>query len=264
MRCPHDAAGFPRALAACLAALVVLLSAAPAGAEPGLADLVERVRPSIVGIGTYEPLRRPRARLTGTGFAIGDGRRVVTNHHVIDTELDEAHNEKLVVFIGRGREPELRDVRVLESDRRHDLAVLAIDGPPLPALELASQDTAREGDAIAFTGFPIGAVLGLYPVTHRGIVSAITPIAIPADNSRQLGRNHIRALRDPYLVYQLDATAYPGNSGSPVYLQASGEVIGVINQVHVKDTKESVLSNPSAITYAIPVKFLHALLKSAE
>ena len=40
----------------------------------------------------------------------------------------------------------------------------------------------------------------------------------------------------------------------------TGEVIGVINMVFVKSTKESVLSDPSGISYAIPVEYLHKLL----
>ena len=41
---------------------------------------------------------------------------------------------------------------------------------------------------------------------------------------------------------------------------ATGEVIGVLNMVFVKSTKESVLSDPSGISYAIPVEYLHKLL----
>jgi len=62
------------------------------------------------------------------------------------------------------------------------------------------------------------------------------------------------------LIYQLDAIAYPGNSGSPMYDPKSGEVIGVINKVLVKDTKESALSSPTGISYAIPVKYVHKLI----
>ena len=52
-------------------------------------------------------------------------------------------------------------------------------------------------------------------------------------------------------IFQLDATAYPGQSGSPLYDGASGEVVGIINMVLVKSTKESALSQPSGISYAI-------------
>jgi S1-C subfamily serine protease len=129
-------------------------------------------------------------------------------------------------------------------------------------MTLGKHEEVREGQDYAFTGFPIGAVLGLYPVTHKGMVSAITPVATPVTSGRQLSVRMIRALRDPYLTYQLDGTAYPGNSGSPLYEIDTGRVVGVINKVFVKETKEQVLEKPSGITYAIPVKYVRALLKS--
>ena len=70
----------------------------------------------------------------------------------------------------------------------------------------------------------------------------------------------LRQLQQPFLIYQLDGTAYPGNSGSPVYSVVDGTVVAVINMVYVKQTKESVLSNPSGISYAIPSRHLRALL----
>ena len=107
-------------------------------------------------------------------------------------------------------------------------------------------------------------MLGLYPVTHTGIISAITPTVIPAPSSTSLTANQIRALRAPYSVYQLDATAYPGNSGSPLVDVESGTVIGIINKVLVKKTKENLLSDPSNITYAIPAAYLIDLLSQAR
>lgn len=244
------------------AVLLALLGGAAATATE-LADVIERVRPSIVGIGTVQATRRPPNRLLGTGFAVGDGTLVVTNAHVPPATLDSKRMEHLVAFTGRGRKAGVRRAEVVARDERHDLALLRIEGTPLPALRLGDAARVREGTAIAFTGFPIGAVLGLYPVTHTGIVSAITPIIIPAFDSRQLSAADIRFLRDPFDVFQLDATAYPGNSGSPVYDPRTGEVIGVVNQVFVKDKKEDVLKDPSAISYAIPATYLQPLLEQA-
>ncbi len=123
----------------------------------------------------------------------------------------------------------------------------------------------REGETYLFTGFPIGAVLGLYPVTHRTMIAALTPIAIPASTAARLDAGAIRQLAaGAYPVFQLDGTAYPGNSGSPVYDAASGEVIGIVNSVLVRSTKESALSAPSGITYAIPVSNLRPLLEASR
>jgi len=37
----------------------------------------------------------------------------------------------------------------------------------------------------------------------------------------------------------------------------------VINSVLIKETKEAVIEKPSGISYAIPVRFVHELLKQA-
>jgi S1-C subfamily serine protease len=129
-------------------------------------------------------------------------------------------------------------------------------------LTLSSRKTVREGESYAFTGFPLGAVLGLYPVTHRGMISSITPMAIPAQSARALTAQKIQRLRNPLMVYQLDATAYPGNSGSPLYDPDDGTVVGILNGIAVKSTKEDALSTPSGISYAIPVRYLRELLAS--
>lgn len=107
-------------------------------------------------------------------------------------------------------------------------------------------------------------VLGLYPVTHSGIISTITPIVIPSNNSKSLTARQIQRMRNRFEVYQLDGTAYPGNSGSPVYDAHSGKVVGVLNSVFVKGTKETLLERPSGISYAIPVRYVHELLKAAN
>lgn len=225
-----------------------------------LADTVEKIKPSIVGIGVHTPTSRPQNILRGSGFVIGNGHYVVTNHHVLPTELDDQLLQKMAVFVGSGKTAKVRKASIVASHERYDIAVLKIEGPPLPALVLANDNFKREGSYVAFTGFPIGAVLGLYPVTHRGIIAAITPTIVPVSDSRQLSIQMLKQLRNPYLVYQLDATAYPGNSGSALYDITSGDVLGIINKVFVQESKEAVISKPSGITYAIPVKYLLELL----
>jgi len=128
-------------------------------------------------------------------------------------------------------------------------------------LKLGNVSAVREGQLYAFTGYPIGMVLGLYPVTHRGIISAISPVAIPMIRSNKLNEKLLKRLHDPYPVFQLDATAYPGNSGSPLYDPDSGDVLGVINKVFIQESKENAISKPSGITYAIPVNHVENILR---
>ena len=73
----------PRALVPFLLLMVLAL---PAWA--GLPETVARVKPSILGIGTVQPTRRPAGQFNGTGFVVGNGRYAVTNAHVIPSSLD--------------------------------------------------------------------------------------------------------------------------------------------------------------------------------
>jgi len=134
----------------------------------------------------------------------------------------------------------------------------------LPPFKLGNVSSVREGQLYAFTGYPIGMVLGLHPVTHRGIISAISPVAIPLIRTNKLNEKLLKRLQDPYPVFQLDATAYPGNSGSPLYDTESGEVIGVINKVFIQESKETAITKPSGITYAIPVNHVEKLLRDKK
>ena len=54
-----------------------------------LADTVEKIKPAIVGIGIHTPSGRQKNTLNGSGFVIGNGQYVVTNHHVLPKELDD-------------------------------------------------------------------------------------------------------------------------------------------------------------------------------
>lgn len=242
--------------------LVVGLGNTIAGNEP-LVQTIEKVKPSVVGVGTIQKTRRPPNILMGTGFVVADGLHVITNAHVIPEKLDKKRRETLVIFFGRGKKGGSRLAHVLATDEEHDLGLLKIDGSPLPPLTLGDSAKVREGELYAFTGFPLGAILGLYAATTQGIISAITPTAIPIKRGHQMKGDIINRLQKPYMVFQLDATAYPGNSGSPLYNIRTAHVIGIINKVFVKGTKEHAISDPSGITYAIPSHYAHQILKDA-
>lgn len=248
-----------------LVALSVVVS--PQADAETLKTLIARVTPSVVGVGVAYPARsaigkRAPRRLLGTGFIVSHGNRtlVVTNAHVVPQELDTERLESLAVFSGSGNLARQHPAALVKLDLVHDLAVLSYTGPVLPAMTLADSAKVMPGERVAFTGFPIGAVLGLYPVTHEGIVSAITPIARAVDRGRELSAVNVKRLRSPFDVYQLDAIAYPGNSGSAVYSTESGKVVGVMNAVFVKESRETLLSKPSGIAYAIPIAHLRDLL----
>ena len=91
----------------------------------------------------------------------------------------------------------------------------------------------------------------MYNQFHTTGVSSATRTAILT------GRNHHQNNMGSIAE---TATAFPGNSGSPVYRIDNGEIIGILNKVLLKSGKESALSDPSGISYAIPVVYIKQLL----
>jgi len=242
-------------------ALILIVAALPAHAD--VANTLQFVKPGVVGVGTFNPTASPRANLRGTGFAVLDGHYVVSCAHIFTKPLDTEKNETHAVFIGRDRQMTVRKAQLIATDKSRDLALLKIEGDPLPALKLGDSNQVREGWQLYFTGYPIGSVLGLNPSTHRAGLASIIPIFTPVAAASQLNARTLKQANDAYEVFGLDAIAYPGNSGSPVWHPDTGEVLGVVNSVYVKGAKEAALSAPSGISYAIPVKYVHQLLERA-
>ncbi|MBL8286360.1 MAG: trypsin-like peptidase domain-containing protein [Rubrivivax sp.] len=266
-------------VAAAAAAAIVFTGGAALGQEPArpgadarvpdLRSLIARARPSVLPVGTYSATASPRFTFRGSGFVVGDGHLLVTNAHVLPAPGEGDGSQRLAVLAltaAPGREAgDLRFATVAAMDRAHDLAVLRLDGTALPALPLGEAERVAEGQPIALMGFPAGGALGFAPVTHRGIVASVTTIALPAPTAAQLDPRALARLRAGNIeVLQLDATAYPGNSGGPVLDAESGAVVGVVNMVAVRGSRETALSAPTGITYAIALRSLRALLDEAR
>jgi serine protease Do len=241
--------------------LVVLLLAGPVAAE--MVQSIEKIKLSIVIVGTFKSTNSPRFGLRGTGFVVGNGNLAITNAHVLPESKDVDVDAELVIQIKIGDDKfQVRPVTIVDIDMAHDLALLHFDGPALPAAFLGNSDEVREGQLIAVMGYPIGGALGFSPVTHRGMISSIAAAALPTPSSSQLNAKMIRSLRTgSFDIFQLDGTAYPGNSGGPLFDPESAEILGVVNMVFIKGTRESALTHPSGITYAIPVKYVTQLLQ---
>ena len=247
---------------AALPAAVALAAASPRGAHAaGLPDVVAAAKPSIVAIGLYAPLQNPQFRFLGSGFAVGDGKRVVTCAHVIPT-IDPGKRESVAIAVPGSEKTRVYQARLGVLDRDADLAVLEFEGPSLPALPLADAAEIREGSDVLLMGFPIGSALGLFPAAHRGVISAVTPLIVPAANSAGLRAENVQVMRGkPIQLLQLDATTFPGNSGGPLIDVGTGRVVGVISLGVSKGTRESALQYPSGISYAVPVGYVSPLVK---
>lgn len=237
-------------------------------ASPGwcnaLTDLVASAKGSVCAVGTFNALDSPRFGFRGSGFFVGDGSVVATCWHVLPDAgaTPKAGVTSLAVQLtAADGSLELREAELLNSHRQHDLALLRIKGRRGTPLVLSDPAAVREGMDVALIGFPIGGVLGFRQVTHRGIVASVVASSLPTSTARQLSEGVALRLREgSFEMLQLDATAYPGNSGGPLLDVASGQVVGVVNMVLLKGNRESALSHPTGITYAVPARYLSELM----
>lgn len=235
-----------------------------------MSSVVERTSPAVVGIMRFNHNRTVPSSLVGTGFVIHNGRYIITNAHVLNPK-GRVKKTKTSFFaltqdvksksdIGNARTKRHR-LQLVDTAEAYDLALLTFQEKDVsfPALKIVGAgQVSPAGRAVYSIGFPIGGVLGPFPAVSTGIVSAITPSLSPQMHSSQLDPAFIRAKRYP--LYQLDMTAYPGQSGSPLMDARSGVVVGVVNATKLKESKERVLSDPSGISYAITSAELRTFL----
>jgi S1-C subfamily serine protease len=186
-------------------------SAVPGGALPELADVAERVIPSVVNISAVgsRQLRLPfgfvdeqPTQSAGSGVVIrksGDTGYVLTNAHVIG----EASQLSVVLWNGRERPAELVGV-----DPYADLALLRVKDPSMQPITWGDSTRLRVAEWVMAVGNPYQ----LGETVTLGIVSA-------------LGRTNaqISVVAD---YIQTDAAINPGNSGGAL-VNRRGELIGI-------------------------------------
>ena len=251
---------------AAASALALALAAGAARAE-SLMDTVARLKPGVVAVGTFERSRSPPFLFRGTGFAVGDGTLIATAAHVVLETLQTEGRETMAILYHApgGKAPEGREAKTIAVDKTHDVALLRITGLSLPTLKLATSNTVREGQGVAFTGFPLGTSHGYFPVTHVGIIGALVPAVMPTNSAARLDPKVIQSLKsDPFVLYQLDSTTFPGHSGSPLYDGATGEVVAIVNMGFLKSIKDSAVGQPSGISFAVPVQHLRELMQTVR
>lgn len=260
----YPAARFAAALA--LAAVFVLRagSAAHAANEDLFPAVIAAARPSVVAVGSYSAKDAPSVAYAGTGFVVGDGRTVATNAHVIEAVRRRDRLGQLQVFFPDASPLAGRPATVLAEDRFHDVALLRFEGAAATPLRLDPQSVPEQGSAVGVLGYPIGVQLGLVPAAHKGVIAAVVPAVLPLPRGARLTPELAEAIRRPYDLYQLDLLVFPGNSGSPLVDAIDGRVVGIINKTLASRTREHLLSEPSGISYAVPIRWVNELLIRIE
>lgn len=173
---------------------------------PSIADVVARVKPSVVAISTevvgYDIFNRPfKQQGAGSGWIIDENGLIVTNAHVVEGA------ETIIVTLDDGKTFAAETVR---TDLHTDLAVVKIDARNLPTANIGDSSRLRVGDWLV----AIGNSLGWGISATKGIVSSLG-VSITVSPGQTL-----------YDLIQTDAAINPGNSGGPL-VNMAGEVIGI-------------------------------------
>jgi len=243
------------------------------------AVVLNRYRNSIGYIyGVYQvgfPNERPaiRARVSGTGFLVGDG-LIATNRHVAqpwygDSEaqrmLDEGANamlESLVIFFPGAPTPV--NLSPASVSKTSDLAILRADDPKsvshLAVLPLAKSPGAP-GQLVTVIGYPMG-IAGMVAKSPSGIyerlayrhndISAASELAALSLIRPSTTCGHLGDVVGDKLIY--DAPTAHGGSGGPVF-NSKGEVIGV---------NSAYMDGFTGGTLGVSVDSLRPLLQEAQ
>jgi S1-C subfamily serine protease len=146
-------------------------------------------------------------RVIGSGFFIDPRGYLLTNYHVIASEVDPKYEGYSRLFVRLSEKPEQKiPARVIGFDPVFDLALVKVEIEPKYVFSSIRESEALPGERIRVIGSPIG----LENTVTSGIVSA-------------KGRRFLQ-LGD---ALQIDAPVNPGNSGGPV-IDDAGRLLGVV------------------------------------
>jgi S1-C subfamily serine protease len=172
------------------------------------ADMVKGVATVLVDRGyRVERSLSFRDQVLGSAFFVDASGLLITNYHVISSEVDPSYEGYSRMFIRMGDSASPRiPAKVLGWDKALDLALIKADIRPDYVFSVVDRSIPGAGDTV----YAIGSPGGLEKTVTSGIVSA-------------LGRRFLQ-IGD---VIQIDAAVNPGNSGGPV-VDMAGRLVGIV------------------------------------
>lgn len=162
----------------------------------------------------------------GSGFFIDNRGYIVTNYHVIESEVNPEYEGYSRLYIKTSEDSETKvPAKVVGYDSVMDLALLKTEITPKYVFQLGSSENLEIGDQI----YAIGSPLGLEKTITSGIISTTD-----------------RKITTQGTVMQIDASVNAGNSGGPA-VSKEGLVQGVVF---------AGIEGSQGLNFAIPVEYL--------
>jgi S1-C subfamily serine protease len=146
-------------------------------------------------------------KVLGSAFFIDATGLLITNYHVIASEVDPKYEGYSRMYIRMGDSASHRyPARVIGYDKALDLALIKTEYKSEFVFSIVDRAVPQVGDTVIAIGSPVG----LQKTVTSGIVSSISRRLL------QIGD-----------VYQIDAAVNHGNSGGPL-VDTSGRLVGIV------------------------------------
>ncbi|MDR0474581.1 MAG: trypsin-like peptidase domain-containing protein [Treponema sp.] len=143
----------------------------------------------------------------GSAFFVDSSGLLITNYHVISSEVDPKYQGYSRMYIRMGDSTSARiPAKVIGWDKALDLALIKAEIKPEYVFSVADRTIPDVGDTV----YAIGSPAGLEKTVTQGIVSALSRRFL------QIGD-----------VIQIDAAVNHGNSGGPV-VDTAGRLVGIV------------------------------------
>jgi putative serine protease PepD len=194
-------------------------------ADPGVVDITTTSNQNTQGVFGFG---QQQTQGEGAGFVFDSKGNIVTDEHVVSGA------SRITVTFSDGRKA---SASIVGSDTGADVAVIHVNVPSseLHPLTFADSSKVQIGDGVVAIGSPFS----LPNTITSGIVSAIGR-TISAPNQFTIPN-----------AIQTDAAINPGNSGGPL-LNASGQVIGLADQIDTSNQNSQGQGSNSGVGFATP------------
>jgi serine protease Do len=170
----------------------------------------------------------------GSGFVVGNGKYVITNHHVIDGA------KKVAVRNGIGK---VTKATVAAISKDYDLAILELSNPYPKSYSIDAKDFVmpKAGDDVISIGYPGIGITYEQPTITQGIISKV--------------------FDDEMGIFLTTAAINSGNSGGPLF-NLNGKLVGVsFAALDKKKWLDEMGQIPTDMGYAIKSNMIKEVFK---
>ena len=188
-------------------------------------------------------MRSFMGRRAGNGFVIGNGRLVVTAHHLVFEKSEQGRHEMSgLVFVASPYLGDGAEARIVAADEELDLAVLEIPWKGHPALRLVDEAGLLSAERLVVTGIP-ETIRSIGPGAHEPLLESLD------GQTEELAIDFVAVRRQIPRFISLSGIGKLGDgwSGSPMLLPDSDIAAGCFTVLQIEGG-ERVGSRGPAVT----------------